>query len=67
MGRMLSDIVKKFATPQRLQEMEDFYAAYPEAGAGKNYRKIALETVKGNIDFVSKHATDIGSWLLNQK
>ena len=42
-------------------------ARQQKAGAGKNYRKIALETVKGNIDFVSKHATDIGSWLLNQK
>ena len=67
MGRMMSDIVKKFATPQRLMEMQDFYAANPDAGAGENYRKIALETVKGNIDFVTQHSVDIGNWLSNQK
>ena len=64
---MMSDIVKKFASTQRLQEMEDFYAAYPEAGAGKNYRKIALETVKSNIDFIAQHSTDVGNWLNNNK
>ena len=63
MGRMLADIVKKFATSQRLQEMETFYADNPEAGAGANYRKIALETVKGNIAFVENYSLDVSRWL----
>ena len=49
MGRMISEITKKFASNQRIEEMESFFAKYPNAGAGENYRKIALETVKNNI------------------
>merc|ERR1711963_279488 len=66
MGRMMSDIVKKFATELKLREIEEFYADYPDAGAGENYRKIALETVKTNIEFVQKYAGDIETWLRQQ-
>ena len=66
MGRMLADIVKKFATPQRLEEMETFYANNPEAGAGANYRKIALETVKSNIAFLQNYSMDVSHWLKAQ-
>ena len=66
MGRMISEITKSFATPRRLQEMKDFFEVYPEAGAGENYRKIAVETVKNNIIFVESKHDQIENWLTKQ-
>ena len=63
MGRMISEITKSFATPRRLQEMKQFFEEYPEAGAGEQYRKIALETVENNIKFKESHAKEIYNWL----
>ena len=63
MGRMISEITKSFATLRRLQEMKQFFEEYPEAGAGENYRKIALETVKNNIIFVESKHGQIENWL----
>ena len=67
MGRMISDITKKFASEQRLQEMEDFFEKYPDAGAGANYRKIALETVRNNILFLKEKQDVISNWLSRQE
>lgn len=66
MARMISEVTKKFATAQRLDEMEAFFQKYPEAGAGENYRKIALETVRNNINFLEKNKEIIDSWLSSQ-
>lgn len=66
MARMISEVTKKFATPQRLDEMEAFFQKYPDAGAGANYRKIALETVRNNINFVETNKAIIDSWLSSQ-
>ena len=63
MGRMISEITKKFASNQRIEEMESFFAKYPNAGAGENYRKIALETVKNNIAFLRDNVDTIDNWL----
>ena len=62
-GRFLHTMTKRFATPLRLKEMKDFFSAHPEAGAGENYRKIALETVEGNVKFVQQKLPDIKHWL----
>eukprot|EP00096_Caligus_rogercresseyi_P010039 TRINITY_DN3536_c0_g1_i1.p1 TRINITY_DN3536_c0_g1~~TRINITY_DN3536_c0_g1_i1.p1 ORF type:complete len:884 (-),score=271.03 TRINITY_DN3536_c0_g1_i1:95-2746(-) len=62
-GRFLSTATSQFSTEERLQEIKDFFSKYPEAGAGENYRKIALENVKNNIQFIAKHSEPIRSWL----
>ena len=53
----------RFATELRLQEMKDFFASRPEAGAGAASRKIALEAVENNIKFIRNYSNDIQSWL----
>ena len=45
--------------------MKEFFKKYPEAGAGEQNRKIALETVENNIRFRESHAKDIHNWLQN--
>ena len=60
---MISEVTKKFASSQRLEEMEAFFKKYPNAGAGENYRKIALETVRDNIAFLQENVETIDNWL----
>ncbi|CAB4056652.1 ENPEP [Lepeophtheirus salmonis] len=62
-GRFISTATSGFSSQERLQEMKDFFAKYPEAGAGENYRKIAIETVENNMQFIEKHSETIRSWL----
>lgn len=63
MGRMVSDITKKFASQQKLEEMKTFFEKYPEAGAGEAYRKTALERTQNNINFVLAQSDTIRDWL----
>ncbi len=35
----------------------------PEAGAGEQYREIALETVRNNINFIEDFSEEIGAWM----
>jgi len=55
LGQLIPTITSSFATQTRLDEMNSFFAKYPEAGAGKNYRTKALETVSKNIKWVAKY------------
>lgn len=54
-GQLIPSITSSFATQTRLDEMNSFFAKYPEAGAGKNYRAKALEIVSKNIKWVAKY------------
>ena len=63
LGKMIATVTERFATQQRLDEMEAFFAKYPEAGAGEAYRKIALDTVNTNIKFVANYSEVIKQWL----
>ena len=63
MARMISEVTKRFSSTQRLEEMEAFFKKYPNAGAGENYRKIALEIVKNNIAFLHENVKTIDDWL----
>ena len=65
-GRFLATATESFATELRLKEMKDFFEANPEAGAGENYRKIAIETVQSSIRFLQTKKPEILQWL-NQK
>lgn len=65
MGRMIPVITGRFATNQKLEEMETFFAKYPEAGAGTAARKEALENVKYNINWLKANKDQISEWLAN--
>ena len=65
LGKLIPSITSKFSTEQRLKEMNDFFADYPNAGAGENYRDIALETVTNNIKFVAAYTDVINDWLVD--
>lgn len=43
--------------------MKAFFEKYPEAGAGKAGRKIALEVVSNNIKWLERHEASINDWL----
>ena len=60
---MIVVLTNRFSTSLRLDEMKEFFKKYPEAGAGAQNRKIALETVENNIRFTESHAKDIHNWL----
>uniref|UniRef100_A0A1B0AGP0 glutamyl aminopeptidase n=1 Tax=Glossina pallidipes TaxID=7398 RepID=A0A1B0AGP0_GLOPL len=63
MGRMIPAITSRFATQTKLEEMEAFFAKYPEAGAGTAARKEALENVKNNIKWLEQNMDHVGKWL----
>lgn len=66
LGRMIPTITSRFTTQTKLEELEHFFAKYPDAGAGVNARLQALETVRNNIKFLEKHQDSIGQWLKEQ-
>lgn len=45
--------------------MEEFFAKYPEAGAGTRGRQQALERVRTNIQWVEKNQAVIEKWLMS--
>lgn len=66
LGRLIPSITGSFVTQTKLEEMEAFFAKYPEAGAGTAARKQALETVKFNIKWLQQNKAKIAQWLAEQ-
>ncbi|XP_075149879.1 glutamyl aminopeptidase-like isoform X1 [Haematobia irritans] len=67
LGRMIPSITSRFASQTKLDEMESFFAKYPEAGAGTAARKEALENVKNNKKWLEQNMEAVGKWLAEQK
>ncbi|XP_045768463.1 glutamyl aminopeptidase isoform X2 [Maniola jurtina] len=63
LGSLIPDITDSFSTDQKLKEMEEFFARYPEAGAGESSRVRALETVRNNIQWATTHLAVVSTWL----
>ncbi|CAD6993566.1 unnamed protein product [Ceratitis capitata] len=63
LGSMIPSITSRFDKQTKLEEMEQFFAKYPEAGAGAAARVRALETVKNNIAWLANNKNSIGAWL----
>lgn len=63
LGRMIPNVTARFAKEIRLQEMEDFFAKYPDAGAGVNARIQALENIRNNIKWLENNKDSIGKFL----
>ena len=65
-GRFVCLASSGFKNELRLNEMKEFFKANPEAGAGENYRKIALESVQSTIQFLRTKKAEILEWLVNE-
>lgn len=63
LGNLILTITARFFTQTKLEEMQHFFAKYPEAGAGTAARQRALETVKGNIKWMEVNQLAVGEWL----
>ncbi|XP_030370508.1 glutamyl aminopeptidase [Scaptodrosophila lebanonensis] len=63
LGRLIATITKNFASNVKLEELQQFFNKYPEAGAGESSRLEALETVKLNIQWLKNNIDDISNWL----
>jgi glutamyl aminopeptidase len=66
LGRMVQRVTSHFQDELKLKEVEAFFAANPEAGAGKRARNEALATIKDNIIWKKKYEKDITAWLDKQ-
>ncbi|XP_065212642.1 glutamyl aminopeptidase-like isoform X2 [Planococcus citri] len=62
LGNMVAAVTSHFATETRLQQMNEFFAKYPEAGAGSAARKRALERVKNNIKWRQTNVAKLRKW-----
>ncbi|EDV93149.1 GH18428 [Drosophila grimshawi] len=66
LGNLIPSITARFHTQTKLEEMEHFFAKYPEAGAGTAARVRALETVKNNIVWLAENLESVDAWLDKQ-
>jgi glutamyl aminopeptidase len=65
LGRMIPNVTSRMAKEIRLQEMEDFFKKYPDAGAGANARIQAQENIRNNIKWLANNKDSIGDFLNN--
>ncbi|XP_064627887.1 glutamyl aminopeptidase-like [Lineus longissimus] len=65
-GRMVPRIIEHFTTEFQLKQAEDFFAKYPDAGAGERARAQALEQINSNIYWIKTHESTIRDWLNTQ-
>ncbi|XP_039964988.1 uncharacterized protein LOC120777590 [Bactrocera tryoni] len=63
LGSMIPSITARFDSQTKLEEMQQFFAKYPEAGAGAAARVRAQETVKNNIAWLANNKANIAAWL----
>lgn len=62
-GKLIVSITNQFASQVKLEEVQQFYIKYPEAGAGAASRQEAIETIKYNINWKEENSADIANWL----
>ncbi|XP_068999611.1 glutamyl aminopeptidase [Embiotoca jacksoni] len=67
LGRLLNRISTTYNTELQLWKMEHFFSLTPDAGAGQMPRLQALETVRNNIEWITKNKDEIREWLQNHK
>ncbi|EAA08434.6 AGAP003077-PA [Anopheles gambiae str. PEST] len=63
LGRMIPSVTGRFTTQARLTELEDFFARYPESGAGATARRQALENIQNNISWLERNEANVAAWL----
>ncbi|KAH8409851.1 hypothetical protein KR222_009893, partial [Zaprionus bogoriensis] len=62
-GKLIVSITSRFASQVKLEEVQNFFNKYPEAGTGTASRQEAIETIKYNINWLQENSADIASWL----
>lgn len=62
-GKLIVSITGQFASQVKLEEVQQFYSKYPEAGAGAASRQEAIETIKYNINWQQQNIPVIANWL----
>merc|ERR1712200_44500 len=67
LGRLPKAIVSDFASPFKLEQVKQFFARYPEAGAGARARKQAVESIENNIKPLDTHLETVQAWLQQQQ
>ncbi|CAH2076272.1 unnamed protein product, partial [Iphiclides podalirius] len=63
LGGLVPSITSAFDAPLQLAEMQEWFAKYPEAGAGESARRRALETVQNNIRWATTQKPAVAAWL----
>uniref|UniRef100_A0A2A4JGY4 Aminopeptidase n=1 Tax=Heliothis virescens TaxID=7102 RepID=A0A2A4JGY4_HELVI len=63
LGNVIPSITATFSTELKLEEMEAFFAQYPDAGAGAGARARALENVRNNIRWNEFHLKQVAAWI----
>lgn len=63
LGGMVKTVTSKFTTQEKLDEVKEFFAKYPDAGAGASARKAALEIIDGNIRWKNNYEKIVADWL----
>ncbi|XP_055614928.1 aminopeptidase A isoform X2 [Toxorhynchites rutilus septentrionalis] len=66
LGRMIPSVTGRFSSSVRLNELEDFFKRYPEAGAGATARVQALENISNNIKWLERNQQNVADWLKNE-
>uniref|UniRef100_A0A1B0CJN9 glutamyl aminopeptidase n=1 Tax=Lutzomyia longipalpis TaxID=7200 RepID=A0A1B0CJN9_LUTLO len=64
LGRMIPNITKRFSTQAKLNELDAFFAKYPNAGAGAAARVEARETIMYNINWITHNKATIDNWTI---
>ncbi|KAL1492044.1 hypothetical protein ABEB36_012545 [Hypothenemus hampei] len=64
LGSMITTITARFTTQDKLDEMEEFFAKYPNAGAGASSRSRALENVQQRINWLANYKTAVENWIV---
>lgn len=62
LGRMPKYLSYTFSSQLRMDELENFFKKYPEAGAGKRAREQARENIQNNINWLKTHQDTIHQW-----
>lgn len=63
LGRLIPSITATFTTSTKLDEVNAFFAKYPEAGAGAAARKEALQRIENNIQWLQNNEKNVTKWL----
>ncbi|XP_059138984.1 glutamyl aminopeptidase-like [Physella acuta] len=62
-GEVVYDTVKLYSTREKLQEVKDFFAQYPDAGASEGHRMLAIDSIEKNIYWAEHFKPVIVDWL----
>lgn len=66
LGRMVKYVGTRFTSQNQLDDLEEFFKKYPEAGSGARARKQAVEEIKKNVAWINKYKEPLYHWFLKQ-